>query len=83
MNRLCEWILKIILSFSRNEPLHPVLDALAENDEEDELLSSKARTQRERECFPSSISIQFILSMGMILDEEPAGSLPCGFAFAF
>ena len=33
--------------------------------------------------FPGSISIQFIPSMGMILDEEPAGSLLCGFAFAF
>ena len=35
------------LLFSRNEPLHPLLDALAENDEEDELVSSKLRTQRE------------------------------------
>ena len=35
------------LLFSRNEPLHPLLDVLAENDEEDELLSSKLRTQRE------------------------------------
>ena len=33
--------------FSRNEPLHRLLDVLAENDEEDELLSSKLRTQRE------------------------------------
>ena len=37
----------------------------------------------ERECFPGSISIQFLLSMGTILGEEPAGSLLCGFAFAF
>ena len=35
------------LLFSRNEPLHPLLDVLAENVEEDELLSSKLRTQRE------------------------------------
>ena len=35
------------LLFSRNEPLHLLLDVLAENDEEDELLSSKLRTQRE------------------------------------
>ena len=35
------------LQFSRNEALHPLLDVLAENDEEDELLSSKLRTQRE------------------------------------
>ena len=33
--------------------------------------------------FPGSISIHFLLSMGMILDEEPAGSFLCGFAFAF
>ena len=36
------------LLFSRNEPLHPLLDVLVENDEEDGLLSSKLRTQRER-----------------------------------
>ena len=35
------------LLFSRNEPLHPLLDVLAENVEENELLSSKRRTQRE------------------------------------
>ena len=37
----------------------------------------------EREYFPGSMSIQFLLSMGTILGEEPAGSLLCGFAFAF
>ena len=47
MNRLWEWILKIFSLFSRNEPLHPLLDVLAENDEEDQSLSSKLRTQRE------------------------------------
>ena len=36
-----------------------------------------------REYFPGSISIQFHLSMGTILGEEPASSLLCGFAFAF
>ena len=36
-----------------------------------------------RESFPGSISIQFLLFIGMILGEEPAGSLHCGFAFAF
>ena len=35
-----------LLLLSINEPLHPLLDVLAENDEEDELLSSKLRTQR-------------------------------------
>ena len=51
--------------FSRNEPLHRLLDVLSVSDEEDEP------------------PIQFLLSMGMILDEEPAGYLLCGFAFAF
>ena len=37
----------------------------------------------EKEYFPGSISIQFLLSMGKILGEEPASSLLCGFAFAF
>ena len=60
------------LFFSRNEPLHPLHDVLAEKHEEDELLSSKLRTQRE--CFPGSISIQFLLFIGMILDEASAGS---------
>ena len=36
MNRLWELILKI---FSRNEPLHLLLNALVVSDEEDELLS--------------------------------------------
>ena len=35
------------LLFSRNEPLHPLLVVLVENVEEDGLLSSKLRTQRE------------------------------------
>ena len=36
----------------------------------------------EREYFPASISIQFLLSMGTTLGEEPASSLLCGFASA-
>ena len=69
------------LFFSRNEPLHLLLDVLSVNDEEDESLSSKPRIRREN--FPGSISIQFLLSMGTILGEEPASSLLCGFTFAF
>ena len=34
-------------SFSRNEPLHHLLDVLSENDEEDESLSSTHRIRRE------------------------------------
>ena len=79
MNGLWEWILKI---FSRNEPLHPLLDVLAENDEENEITFFET-SYSEKECFTGSISIQFLLSMGTILYEEPAGSLLCGFAFAF
>ena len=37
----------------------------------------------ERKCYPCSMSIQFLLSMEMIFDEEPVSSLLCGFAFAF
>ena len=33
--------------FSRNEPLHLLLDVLSVSDEEDELLSSIPRTRRE------------------------------------
>ena len=69
------------LLFSRTEPLHLLLDVLSVNDEEDESLSSKPRTQREH--FPGSISNQFLSSRGTILDEEPANFLLCGFAFAF
>ena len=46
MRNLWELNSEDFLLFSRNEPLHPLLDVLAENDEEDELLSSKLRTQR-------------------------------------
>ena len=65
------------LDFSRHEPLHPLLVVLVENDEEDGFLSLIPRTQRE--CYPDPI----LSSMGTILGEEPAGSLLCGFAFAF
>ena len=34
-------------SFSRNEPLRPLLDALVVNDEKDRLLSSKPRIRSE------------------------------------
>ena len=37
----------------------------------------------ERECFPGSISTQFLLFIGTIVGGEPAGSLLCGIAFAF
>ena len=37
-----------VLQFSRNELLHHLLVVLVENVEEDGLLSSKSRTQRER-----------------------------------
>ena len=40
-------------------------------------------SKSEKEYFPGSMSIRFLLPMGTILGEEPAGSLLCGFAFAF
>ena len=44
---LWELTLKIFYNSPGNEPLHPLLVVLIENDEEDGLLSSKFRTQRE------------------------------------
>ena len=70
------------LQFSRNEPPHPLLDVLAENDEEDELLSSKLRTQRENVSLVQYQSNSFG-SSEMVPDGESAGFLLCGFAFAF
>ena len=52
--------------FSRNEPLHLLLDVLSVSDEEDESLSSKPRTRREN----------------VSLVQSNAGSLLFGFAFA-
>ena len=43
MNRLWEWNREDFPSFSRNEPLRFLIDALAENVEDDELLSSIPR----------------------------------------
>ena len=73
---------EVFLSFSRNEPLRLLLDALVVNDEEETLLSSIPHN-RKKEYFPGSVSIEFLLSMETILDEESAVSLLCGFAFAF
>ena len=47
MNRLWEFVLMIFLLFSRNEPLHLLLDALVVNDKEDRLLSSIPHNRRE------------------------------------
>ena len=68
-------------SFYRNQALHLLLDVLTVRDEEDESLSSKPRTRRENVSQVQYRSNSF--SMGMILDEESASSLLCGFAFAF
>ena len=37
----------------------------------------------EKEYFPGSMSIQILYPIGIVLVEEPAGFLLCGFAFAF
>ena len=68
--------------FSRNAPLHLLLDVLAENVEADELLCSILRTQRENVSLVQYQS-KSLFSKGTIPDEEPAGSLLCGFAFVF
>ena len=69
------------LSFSKNEPLRLLLDVFAENDEEDDLLSSIPPHIRRENI--SLVQYQSNSSlMETILGEEPAGSLLCGFAFA-
>ena len=68
--------------FYRNEPLHLLLDVLAVNDEEDELLSSIPRIRRENISLVHHRS-NSSFSMGTILREEPPGSILSGFAFAF
>ena len=60
-----------VLQLSRIEPLRHLLVVLSENVEEDGLLSSKPRTQRER-----------VISWFNI-GEHSTGYLLCGFAFAF
>ena len=47
MNRVLELILKIFFHSPEMNQLRLLLDELVENDEEDGLLSSKFRTQRE------------------------------------
>ena len=81
MRSVWEMFLKINFFFSRIQLLHHLLDALVVNDEEETLLSSILHTRRKNISL-GSISIQFLLSMETILGE-PAGSLLCGFAFAF
>ena len=72
--------LKILLN-SPESNSSILLYAYVVHDEENELLSSKLCTQRE--SFPGSISIQLLWFIGMVPDEEPAGSLLCVFALAF
>ena len=54
MNKIVGMDSEDFLLFSRNGPLHLLLDVLSVNDEEDESLSSKLRIQRE--YFTGSIS---------------------------
>ena len=70
------------LLFSRNEPAHPLLDVLAENDEENELLSSILHNRRENISLVQYRSNSFF-QLTTILGEESANVLLCGFAFAF
>ena len=51
-------------------------------DEEDESISFDMSSS-ESEYSPGSTSVQILFSMGIVLGEEPAGSLLSGFALAF
>ena len=70
------------LLFSRIELLHLLLDARFVNDEEDTLLSSILHNRRENISLVQHQS-KFSSQQELFLGEEPAGSLLCGFAFAF
>ena len=70
------------LSFSRNEPLHLLLDAFVENDEEETLPSSLPHNRRENISLVQYQSNSFF-QWDYSWCEEPAGSLLCVFAFAF
>ena len=81
MNRLWELILKIFFnSLEMNRSVFFSMHLLWMTKKKRYFL--RYLIFRERN-FPGSISIQFLLSKGTILGEEPAGSLLCGFAFAF
>ena len=77
MGNICEEF----ISFSRNELLHHLLDAHVVNDEEDESISSIFHDWRLNISLVQHRS-KFV-PIGTALGEEPAGSLLCGFAFAF
>ena len=70
------------LSFSRNEPLHLLPDAHVVNDEEYTLLSSIFHNWRKHNSLVQCRSNSFF-PIGTVLGEEPAGSILCGFVFAF
>ena len=52
------------------------------HDEEDESISSICHNRRVN-IPPGSTSVQILFPIGIVLVEEPAGSLLCGFALAF
>ena len=81
MNRLWEWILKIFLYSQKWNAQSSSRCTFCEWRRR--WITFFETSYSERERFPGSISIQFLLSMGTILGEELAGSLLCGFAFAF
>ena len=84
INKIASWMsLKSseINNYSRNvSAVHHLLVVLSENVEEDGLLSSKPRMQRE---FLGSMPIQFLSFIGMMLFESQQVSFLSGFAFAF
>ena len=78
------WLWRFSFFYSpKNEPLRPLLILLFENDEEeDRLLSSKFRTQRER-MSPVQYRSNSFFQWERFLVKSQQGSLLCGFAFAF
>ena len=69
-------------SFSINEPLRLLLDALAVNDEEDKLLSSILRTQRENVSLVQYRSNSFFQWERFLVKSQQVLFF-VGFAFAF
>ena len=69
-------------SFSRNGPLHLLLDVLSVNDEEDEPLSSKLCTQRENISLVQKQSNSFSQWEQFLMKSQQVLFF-CGFAFAF
>ena len=82
MNCLCDWILKIFFnSPEMNCSVFFFMYFLWIAKKMNHFLRNFVL--RETEYFAGSTGIHFLLSIEMFSDEETAGSLLCGFSFAF